>query len=376
MSKKIRWIFLLIFVLVLLGGAGYFIWQYMKKEPVYTSYMIVNSAERADSRSASYAEYGDGFLRYSKDGIAYYNSDNVPQWNASYELQLPVLDIREDYCAVAGIGSSWIYVFNKEGAVMAVDTTLPIVTISVSARGYVAAVLEDGNTQYIDMYDTSGEKAYRIKTSIEGKGVPTDISISNDGVKLMVAYTSMENGQIKSSVAFYNFGEVGKNESERLVGGFDQYDGMLIPMVQFVAADTAVAVATGKISIYSISQYPKLVVDIVMDRELHGTFVSNRYVGLIFANHESGFPYVLHVYDTKGNKVLEYPLETDYKEYCFVGSNVFMYDDNEARLVSMAGEERFKGTFDIAIDSLIPVTGDDVYVYINSRKVQKIRLIE
>lgn len=376
MSKKIRWLFLLIFVLILLGAGGYFVWQYMKADPVYTGYTVVTSTDRADSRSASYAQYGDGFLRYSKDGIAYYNSENIAQWNASYELQIPMLDVREDYCAVAGIGSSWIYVFNKEGAVMSVDTTLPIVTISVSARGYVAAVLEDGNTQYIDMYDTTGEKAYRIKTSIEGKGVPTDISISNDGVKLMVAYTTMEAGQVKTSIAFYNFGEVGKNESERLVGGFDQYEGMLVPMVQFVTEDTAIAVSTGKVSIFTISQYPKLIADIIPDSDLHGVFLSGQYIGLVFANHESGFPYVVNVYDTKGKLILNYAIETDYKQYDFVGNNILMYDDNDVRLVSMSGEERFRYSFDIAIDSLIPVSGDNVYVYINSRKVQKIKLTE
>ena len=376
MSKKIRWVFLSIFVLVLLGTGGYFLWQYMKAEHVYTGYTVVNSTDRADSRSASYVKYADGFLRCSKDGIAYYNSDNIAQWNSSYELQLPMLDIRGDYCAVAGIGGSLIYVFNKDGAVMSVDTALPVVTISVSARGYVAAVLEDGNTQYIDMYDTTGEKAYRIKTSIEGKGVPTDISVSDDGVKLMVAYTTMQNGELKTSVAFYNFGEVGKNEAERLVGGFDQYDGMLIPMVQFVTADTAVAVSTGKVSIYTISQYPKLVADIIMDNELHGVFLSAEHIGLVFANHESGYPYVVNVYDTKGKLVLSHPIETDYKQYDFVGNNILLYDDNDVRLVSLSGEERFGYSFDIAIDSLIPVSGDDVYVYINSRKVQKIKLID
>ena len=195
-------------------------------------------------------------------------------------------------------------------------------------------------------------------------------------MKLMVAYTTMQNGELKTSVAFYNFGEVGKNEAERLVGGFDQYDGMIIPMVQFVTADTAVAVSTGKVSIYTISQYPKLVADVIMDNELHGVFLSAEHIGLVFANHETGYPYVVNVYDTKGKLVLTHPIETDYKQYDFIGNNILMYDDNDVRLVSLSGEERFGYTFDIAVDSLIPVSGDNVYVYINSRKVQKIRLTE
>ncbi len=376
MSKKIK-VLIVVAALIAVSAVGVcLVRTYVFREAVYTGYTTLQSTDRADSRTASYVEYGDGFLRYSKDGIAYYNADNVPQWNASYELSQPVVDIRDDYCAVAGIGGSWVYVFNKAGSVMSVDTVLPIAAMSVAANGCVAVMLEDGNTQYIDMYDTAGDKAYRIKTNISGNGIPMSISISNDAVKLMVAYTDIENNEISTSVAFYNFGEVGKNMSERLVGGFDQYDGMLVPKVQFLTADTAIAVATGKLSIYSITQYPKLMTDIVFDNELHGIFYSSKYIGLIFPNHEAGYPYRILVYDLKGKMIGTIPVATDYKKYCFVQDNVFMYDDNDVRMLDFNGAERFAGTFDTAIDSLVPVSGDDVYVYINSRKVQKIKLTE
>ena len=53
-----------------------------------------------------------------------------------------------------------------------------------------------------------------------------------------------------------------------------------------------------------------------------------------------------------------------------------MYDDNDVRMQDFSGAERFSYTLDTAIDSLVPVSGDDVYVYINSRKVQKIKITE
>lgn len=376
MSKKTKVLIFVAVLVVLFVIGAYFARGFFGKNPVYTGCMTLQSTDRADSRSASYVKYGDGFLRYSKDGIAYYNADNIPQWNASYEIQQPVIDIREDYCAVAGVGDSWIYVFNKSGAVMSVDTVLPIISVSVAANGCVAAILEDGNTQYIDMYDTTGEKAYRIKTTISGNGVPMSISISNDAVKLMVAYTDIDNNNISTSVAFYNFGEVGKNMAERLVGGFDQYDGMLVPQVRFITADTAIAVATGKLSIYSINQYPKLMTDIAFGKELHGMFYSQNYIGLVFENHESGYPYEVMIYDLKGTLAGDFSIETDYKKYGFVEDNVLMYDDNDMLLYGLDGTQRFGHVFDAAIDSLIPVSGDDTYVYINSRKVQKIKLTE
>ena len=82
------------------------------------------------------------------------------------------------------------------------------------------------------------------------------------------------------------------------------------------------------------------------------------------------------MYDLKGKLIGTIPVATDYKKYCFVQDNVFMYDDNDVRMLDFNGAERFADTFDTAIDSLVPVSGDDVYVYINSRKVQKIKLTE
>ena len=104
MTKKVRILMITALFLVVLVVAAYFVHGFLNGAVVYTGYTTLRSTDRADSMSASYVQYGDGFLRYSKDGIAYYNADSVPQWNASYELQQTMLDIRGDYCAVAGIG--------------------------------------------------------------------------------------------------------------------------------------------------------------------------------------------------------------------------------------------------------------------------------
>ena len=116
--------------------------------------------------------------------------------------------------------------------------------------------------------------------------------------------------------------------------------------------------------------------DIAFGKELHGMFYSQSYIGLVFENHESGYPYEVMIYDLKGTLAGDFSIETDYKKYGFVEDNVLMYDDNDMLLYGLDGTQRFGHVFDAAIDSLIPVSGDDTYVYINSRKVQKIKLTE
>ncbi|WP_375144224.1 DUF5711 family protein, partial [Acinetobacter pittii] len=43
----------------------------------------------------------------------------------------------------------------------------------------------------------------------------------------------MDGGQTTSYVAFYNFGDVGQNEEDRIVSGFT-YDGVVIPQIQYL----------------------------------------------------------------------------------------------------------------------------------------------
>ena len=52
---------------------------------------------------------------------------------------------------------------------------------------------------------------------MDSPGYPMDLSLSPDGMMMAVAYVYLENGQIKSQVAFYHFGSAGKNQKDNLI---------------------------------------------------------------------------------------------------------------------------------------------------------------
>ena len=66
---------------------------------------------------------------------------------------------------------------------------MPILQIEVSDNGKMAAVLDDNNANYINMYDTNGEKIYSVKTTLSGDGYPIDVSISPDAKKRSEEHT-------------------------------------------------------------------------------------------------------------------------------------------------------------------------------------------
>ena len=124
-------------------------------------------------------------------------------------------------------------------------------------RIYMAAVLDDNNANYINMYDTNGEKIYSVKTTLSGDGYPIDVSISPDAKKLIASFIRVSGDEIKTDVVFYNFSDVGKNETERVVGGFN-YDDVIVGDVKFINDTMAVAVGENVVSIYKIKEYPSL----------------------------------------------------------------------------------------------------------------------
>jgi hypothetical protein len=138
-------------------------------------------------------------------------------------MQSPQVKMCDTCAAVGDINGSKIYIFNKSGLLGSVDTSLSISQIEVASQGVVAAVLEDNNADYINLYNTDGTKIYSVKTTLSGDGYPLDISISDDATKLMASYLYVSGESMKTNVVFYNFSDVGQNETERVVGGFNHY---------------------------------------------------------------------------------------------------------------------------------------------------------
>ena len=182
---------------------------------VFTSYSVTGSLNREDIESSGYIAYGDGYIRYSNDGAAYYTAKGKALWNQTYSMQKPQVKICEDCVAIGDINGNTIYIFNKNGNIGKVDTSLVISQIEVAANGAVAAVLEDNEANYINMYDKEGNKIYSVKTTLAGDGYPLDISISNDSAKLIASYVYVSGEEIKTNVVFYNLSLIHISEPTR-----------------------------------------------------------------------------------------------------------------------------------------------------------------
>lgn len=341
---------------------------------VFTSYSVTGSLNREDIESSGYIAYGDGYIRYSNDGAAYYTAKGKALWNQTYSMQKPQVKICEDCVAIGDINGNTIYIFNKNGNIGKVDTSLVISQIEVAANGAVAAVLEDNEANYINMYDKEGNKIYSVKTTLAGDGYPLDISISNDSAKLIASYVYVSGEEIKTNVVFYNFSEVGQNETERVVGGFNHYNDVLVGDVQFLSNNIAVAVGENVISIYKIKEYPSLEKEIQIDNTIDRVFFGTDYIGLVLDNSDSGELYKMVVYNFSGSKVCEAEFGTQVDNIQFDGSSVVMNNSTSFSVFNLKGKNVANMRFDMPASKVLPTGTRGEYILINTKYIQNIKL--
>ncbi|MBQ4284052.1 MAG: hypothetical protein IJB96_09015 [Lachnospira sp.] len=346
----------------------------IKDNITYSGYSVVDSVNCDDSESTKYISYLDGYIKYSNDGVSYYNGKGVAVWNQTVSMSNPQIKVCHDAVAVGDINGSTICVFNKTGMLGTVDTSLAISQIEVAKQGVVAAVLEDNEANYINLYNTDGSRIYSVKTSLAGDGYPLDVSISDDATKLVASYLYVSGENVKTNVVFYNFSDVGQNETERVVGGFNHYDSTIVGDVTFINKTTAVAIGENVLSIYTIKEYPKEPKDIAIENEIDRVFFSDQYIGLVLNNSDSTDMYKLQVYDTSGKKVCESTFNMQYDGVQFDGKSIVMYNSSGFVVMNLNGKVLADLSVELPLEKILTTGTRGKYVMVNSKYIQNIKL--
>lgn len=312
------------------------------KNQTYSGYVVVSTVDKPLYDGSTVKEYQNGYLTYSKDGINYTDAKGNAIWNQTYQMQSPIVSVRGQWVAVGDYNGHIIYNIDQNGTVQEIDTNLPIRSLTVSANGVVAAVLEDGSVTWINVYNPSGEKAVGIKTTMQKSGYPMSISLSDNGKLMEVAYLRVESGSMKGVVSFYNFDEVGQNYTDTMVSSYEYADSV-IPCCAFMNGSTAFSVADNQLVLYEGSEIPKSIFQVLLSEEIVDVFYSEKYLGLVFWGTEGAEKYRLDVYDTGGSLVLSYPFSMEYRDIIFSRDNLIIYNEAECLIAGLNGREKYRG---------------------------------
>lgn len=335
--------------------------------------------ERDEVGFVAYENFGDNVLRYSKDGASYIDASGKDIWIEAYEMRSPITAVNGDYAAIADQQGNSIYIFSKSGLQGIATTILPVTKITISAKGLVAAILEDSSASYIYFYQKDGsELKLFIKGLLNGEiGYPLDISLSPDGTMLMGSYTYLKGGELKNRVAFYNFSEVGKNAANRFVGGFhEMYDNSMIPKVCYLDDIYSVAFADSSISFYSSLDVmsPSLLSQVPVEEEIKTIFYGGNYAGLIVKSIAGEYDYRMELYSKEGNHIFSKDFSYDYEYVDIDGDNIFLYNEDSCRIYNRFGNLKYEGTFDFPVSIVRNGSFPNQIIAAGAQAVKEIKL--
>lgn len=373
---RIHRIKILILILMLAGAAIGLLFAVLIyfETKVYTDYEVIEQIERRETSAAEYEEFQGNVLQYTQDGAVYSSISGEVFWNQPYEMESPRIAVCEDYLAIYEQGGNRIYIMNTAGQQGTIQTTIPVQRVSIARQGKVAVLMEDSQTSYIHMYDKDGKQLSGGELHIENSGYPLDLALSRDALKLAVSMLDIHEANVKSTVVFYNYGTVGQNEIDNIVGSYS-YNNMIIPSIRFVTNDRLIAFGDEKVLLFEGKQKPAVMKEIKCSKNIRSVYYDEEYFGLVFDDAESAKGYVTKVYNMKGRQVLEQKFDLDYTDIDFL-QNGFLCIRNEksVQLYTMRGSKRFEYTFDRSIYDVISGSGQLDYWLILNGETDRIKL--
>ncbi|MDE7285661.1 MAG: hypothetical protein K2N55_02280 [Lachnospiraceae bacterium] len=327
-------------------------------------------------QGATVENLGGNILLYSKDGASCIDPMGNTVWNRTYEMQTPLFSICGQVAAIGDYNGRSIYVMDKNGEKGTVNTNLPIRDFCVSANCVVAAVLDDANITRIYVYNGNENTETPIiygKATMDKSGYPVSVSLSPNGHLMAVSYLYVDSGKMKSSVAFYNFGEVGKNETDNYVSGYDYLD-TVIPYVQFMDNDSAFAVSDDRIVFFQGTEKPLNIASNLLEEEVQSIYYNENYVGLVFINQSGESAYRLDVYNASGSRIHSQFFDIEYTDIVFHKDQIIIYNDLECQICNIKGVDKFAGSFEKSTSLVIPTSSVYKFVTVTSDSIETIEL--
>jgi len=369
--RKILLGIMTVVTVILAALVGLYIYLQSK---TYSGYEVLKSVSREDSAGTQFAVFNGNILKYSRDGAFYIDENNKIIWSQTYEMQSPIVDFCENYAVIADARGDRIYIMDITGPCGEIKTTMPIQRVQVANQGTVAVLMEQEGTGYIQVYDRLGKFLAEGEVHTENNGYPLDLTISNDGKKMAISLLDVNEGNVKTTITFFNFDAIGQNEIDNIVGQYS-YSDMVFPKIEFLSNNVMAAFGSQKTVIFEGTQKPQAKKEIPVEKEIHSIFYNDAYIGFVFENENADESYNMQVYDLRGAKVISQDFKMEYQEIGFLENDeVCIRNDLECTIYTLRGIEKYHANFEKGIQKVLACKGLIDYIFILDGETQRVRL--
>lgn len=364
-------IFSLLLVLIVIIGTVYLIRLYNR---TYKDYEVTDRVSNTEENLGGYLDYDGAVVRYSRDGAVAINNKGNLLWNGSYVMTDPIADTCKEYVVIADRGGRQVHIFNSKGLAGSLTMNHPIVKAEVAQQGVVAVLMTEDDISYVELYSKEGDLLGEKVTNMVKDGYPMDISLSDDGEKVAATYLSLKGGEIKNNILFLNYGEVGKNFTDRTAGALI-YNNDIVPRIAFLDNDTVCAFKENGLLIFSMEEIAELATEETIEGKIESVLHSEKYAGMVIREDKDKEPRLL-LYDLKGKRMLDKELDFEYESIYLSGDEVIMHDDLTCVIYKADGKEKFRYSFTSNISALYSINNLDRYFLVNPEEILEIQLIE
>ncbi len=310
---------------------------------VYSDIAAKIERELTYTEHSSSEKLEENTIIYNLDGMRCVDQGGETLWDVVYQMQQPTVDVDGNKVAVGDVKGDIIYLMDDEGPMGEIKTNLPIVQIAVAEAGIVAAILEDVDVYWIYVYNHQGETLLSIRTTMEQSGYPMSISLSPNGVLFSVSFLHLNGGELKTSVAFYNFGEVGQNYVDRYTSGYN-YTDLIVPNINFMSNDRVVAIADSRIMFYKGAEKPELAKEVLLNHQIEFVYEGEEHIALAFRGISPEGDYTIQVYDLNGNLVLEQHTDFPFTKMICENQILTLYHNAECEIWTFDGRMKYSGS--------------------------------
>lgn len=349
-----------------------------RNKRTYLNFDVVGeTAAFGESSEVNYLPAAKGVFRYTRDGAKVIDKKGNTVASFSYTMNKPSGDTCGNAAAVGEIGGRSLVIManvDNAGAVTTVTTPYPIVKVQVASQGVTAVWMNDGEQDFIHLYDAEGNLIADLNTPVSLSGFPIDIALSNDGTKLVTAYVNYEKDVFQTQLTFYNFGLVGGNYKDKLVD-LQIFKDEMVADVEFMNNNTVVAFAEDGFFVYDMPEIPVLKQEIRTKEVIRSAAYSDKYIGQIVEGGEGSTNFVIRVYNLDGKIVDEKQTNEWYTGFRIDKGDAILFNDSGIYIYRVGGRDKLKIEIKKSLKYVALMKEPNEYIFVGDSFLERVRLV-
>ena len=253
---------------------------------------------------------------------------------------------------------------------------MPIVDANIASQGTVAVLMQEEDTGYVQLFNDRGELLASGELHMDNNGYPLSLDISQSGEKMVVSQLDLNGGDVKTTIAFYNFGKEGKDKIDNIVANYS-FSNQIFPQVEFLENGKTVAFGDKEIVIFEDNAKASSSKEIFVDGQIKSVFCNGKYFGTIcdVTDDEGKLNHLLNVYSGNGFPRSERKVSGNYSRVEMLPNNeVFLSDGEKVNIYTLYGVKKFAYTFDSGIYKIIPGDSAKRYYLVLDNRIADVRI--